>query len=120
MHNADGTLQHLPILVPSVFSTSICIGDSLNELLSTPLDGAGDGERVGPSESQYILNHPPAQSFKLTLTNNNKNCKQWNLYIIHFKGLFLNKRISYSKILQKLVSYKYLFGTGTQFMYYLY
>ncbi|PSN32060.1 hypothetical protein C0J52_19821 [Blattella germanica] len=41
-------------LVPSPpLRTSICIGESLIELLSTPLDAAGDGDRVGPSDSEY-------------------------------------------------------------------
>lgn len=31
--------------------TSICIGESLNELVSTPLDG--EGERDSVSESEY-------------------------------------------------------------------
>jgi hypothetical protein len=29
------------------------MGESLIELLSTPLDAAGEGERVGPSDSEY-------------------------------------------------------------------
>lgn len=37
---------------PSVLSTSICMGDSLKELLSIPLEGAGEGDLVAHSESQ--------------------------------------------------------------------
>ena len=46
-------------LVPSPpLRTSICIGESLIELLSTPLDAAGEGERVGPSDSKYWIGVP--------------------------------------------------------------
>lgn len=47
--------MYLPVLVPSLLSMSICIGESLKELLSTPLEGAGEGDLEGPSDSQYAL-----------------------------------------------------------------
>lgn len=47
----------LPMLVPSELSTSICIGESLKELLSTPLDGAGEGD-LDKSVSKYALPSP--------------------------------------------------------------
>lgn len=37
-------------------SISNCIGESLIELLSTPLEGAGEGVRVGPSDSEVWFN----------------------------------------------------------------
>lgn len=50
------------MLVPSPLITSICIGESFIELLSTPLEGAGEGERVGPSDSENWRGVPPVRN----------------------------------------------------------
>lgn len=47
----------LPTLATSELSISICMGDSLIELLSTPLEGAGEGD-LDSSGSKYKLPSP--------------------------------------------------------------
>lgn len=45
---------NLPTLELSEARSS-CRGESFMELLSTPLDGAGDGDRESKNQTQYLL-----------------------------------------------------------------
>lgn len=50
------------IILPNPWSspiTSICIGESLNELDSTPLDGDGERDSVSESEYREQASNPP-------------------------------------------------------------
>lgn len=49
----------LPRLAPSALIISICMGESLKDVLSRPLEGAGDGDLVAHSDSYKCSGDPP-------------------------------------------------------------